>query len=511
MNFRVNGEVPLFTVEVRVLSLKRSPTPPSSEDEAIGGMSRRLAKADRQSMKMRSRLINMPRPAGDQNLEEASLLLQNQERLRAANMDPGYGAVDIDYPRRRSQTGLSFPNNAPMTENIKFDVSELAVKMAKSGVVPFFESRPWGPDEAVTMAANEDVQYVGEPLELMALFALGEDGIFRAVADTTPDGPAIIADLVQEVASDAPDVVSRRRRGKTSSLASRTGENENGEVHLTVHGNDGSPPGSVQHGVSEKKFASKMSKVRRKQRRARDVKKKKLERMVKEQEVAKGQGAGKAWWFISTHLVEIGYVVVLCGMFTAFAFGWSLGWTCIGTATVLSFMERTDGLKLFEEVNYPRIFYLLGMFVVVAGFTSTWVPSYLWNSLLEEDDVTGKLLPNLALYCVAALAMAVLLSPVVAVMLIAHLVSHYNSHTELYWLLLAWIMTLSGNLTQGSNLTGVIVTQAAKPYNPISPLEWIRFSALSVSLTLPLGLLWIYATSEGNSIIAGQGEADNYL
>lgn len=158
----------------------------------------------------------------------------------------------------------------------------------------------------------------------------------------------------------------------------------------------------------------------------------------------------------------------LFGMYLGFILKWDLGWTCLTAAVLILFVDRQDASRIISDhVNWSLLTYLFGVFALLAGVAKTPLPHDVWQWFAPLINPKS---PNLVLTTTSFAGLIVLLSFVFTSIPTVLLVSPYipslsdPKFSESAWYLLAWSVTLCGNLTAFGSVAGLIVSEICKDY-----------------------------------------------
>ncbi|KAJ9081933.1 hypothetical protein DSO57_1009637 [Entomophthora muscae] len=162
----------------------------------------------------------------------------------------------------------------------------------------------------------------------------------------------------------------------------------------------------------------------------------------------------------------IGFTLVT--MYVGFVLKWDLGWTCLTAAMVILFLDGKDASRILSDhINWSLLCYLFGVFSLLAGVAKTPLPRDVWRRF---SPLINPHTPNLPMATCAFAGLIVFLSFVFTSIPTVLLVSPYISDlsdqrfASSAWFLLAWSVTLCGNLTAFGSVAGLIVSEICKDY-----------------------------------------------
>lgn len=196
-------------------------------------------------------------------------------------------------------------------------------------------------------------------------------------------------------------------------------------------------------------------------------------------------------------LFKIAVLLTAVGVMAALLAGLSVGWSPVGGAGVLFLtdallngMEADDALR---RVDWVLLAFFSGLFVVMAGLTATGIPAVVWDYLspvLNADTPLG-----LVSFAAFVLILGNLISNVPLVLLVSPLLLSSGDTTR--WYELAWVSTVSGNLTLVGSVANLIVAERAKLYYKLTFWEYLVFGVPSTLLIVTIGVPIVYGISIG--------------
>jgi len=176
--------------------------------------------------------------------------------------------------------------------------------------------------------------------------------------------------------------------------------------------------------------------------------------------------------------------IVVTGVVIAFFAGVPPAMAAASGAAVLLITRTIEPRKLYEEVDWGLLVFLVGLFLIVGGAQNAGIVGELLH-IAEHWN-----LHKLGAFTIAVALLSNLVSNVPAVMLLKSMVPAFpNPHTA--WLALAMASTLAGNLTITGSVANIIVVESAKPDTTISFREYFRVGLPITITTLAFGWAWL--------------------
>ncbi|KAI8054116.1 citrate transporter-like domain-containing protein [Syncephalis plumigaleata] len=206
--------------------------------------------------------------------------------------------------------------------------------------------------------------------------------------------------------------------------------------------------------------------------------------------------AGASKWLPS--LENTLFTIILLGMYLGFIYRMHLGFTCLTAGMLILLLSRSDPTRqLVENVNYPLLAYLFGIFILIAGVRRTPLPDDLWRlfrPLVQNGHRVTEAIGLLSLAC----ALSFVFTSIPAVLLLAPRIPSMGPEWASTdgWLLLAWSVTLCGNWTPFGSVAGLVVSELCREYCQAAPgrgrwigefTVWWRFAWWSTCLILLTG------------------------
>ncbi|KAI9295158.1 hypothetical protein K502DRAFT_341907 [Neoconidiobolus thromboides FSU 785] len=208
--------------------------------------------------------------------------------------------------------------------------------------------------------------------------------------------------------------------------------------------------------------------------------------------------------------ILIGFTLIF--MYTGFILKWNLGFTCLTSAMIILFIDNKDASSIINEhINWSLLSYLFGVFSLLCGVSKTPLPGDLFQKFAP---LINPKVPNLKVSTIAFSGLVILLSfvftSIPTVLLISPYIPLLNDpiFKRNAWYLLAWSVTLCGNLTAFGSVAGLIVSEICKDYciedkdnskiRRKRPNQWIgelivwsKFTLWSTIILLIIGAFYI--------------------
>jgi Na+/H+ antiporter NhaD/arsenite permease-like protein len=137
------------------------------------------------------------------------------------------------------------------------------------------------------------------------------------------------------------------------------------------------------------------------------------------------------------------------------------------------------------------------MYVMIAchlqGINQTPVAALFWDAIYPLLQPGTSLALSVFGFTVLCFLLCLVFTSIPCVLLVApHLIELSGPLTTFAWLLLAWCVTLCGNVTIFSSVAGVIVAEYAQAaMEPISFMEWVRYAVPSTIVIVASGAIVI--------------------
>ncbi|MFM2420043.1 MAG: hypothetical protein RL385_4766 [Pseudomonadota bacterium] len=154
----------------------------------------------------------------------------------------------------------------------------------------------------------------------------------------------------------------------------------------------------------------------------------------------------------------------------------------LGLALVL---QRRDPSFVWRAIDWPLLVFFGGLFVLVAGFRSTGLPTQAFNWLSPRVDLHSPV--GLGSFSLAVLVGSNLLSNVPLVALVAPWLRDLPD-APLGFALLGFVSTVAGNLTLLGSVANLIVAERARDHHHLGFWEYARFGLVSTLAVLAVGV-----------------------
>ncbi|XP_030537716.1 silicon efflux transporter LSI2-like [Rhodamnia argentea] len=191
------------------------------------------------------------------------------------------------------------------------------------------------------------------------------------------------------------------------------------------------------------------------------------------------------------------YLVVV-GMLVSLLMGLNMSWTATGAALALIALGFEDAQPSLAKVSYSLLVFFSGMFITVEGFEGTGIPSSLWAFAEGYVQVTSA--KGVAVLALVILVLSNSVSNVPTVLLLGARFADskaFRTRDDLKkaWLILAWVSTVSGNLSLLGSAANLIVCEQARrsPHLAYNLSFWrhLKFGVPSTILVTVAGLTLI--------------------
>ncbi|XP_010035156.2 silicon efflux transporter LSI2 [Eucalyptus grandis] len=190
--------------------------------------------------------------------------------------------------------------------------------------------------------------------------------------------------------------------------------------------------------------------------------------------------------------------LVMVGMLVSLLMDFNMSWTATGAALALIVLGFEDAGPSLEKVSYSLLVFFCGMFITVEGFEKTGIPSLLWDYAERYAEVTSA--KGIAILALVILVLSNSLSNVPTVLLLGARLTGSRASMSLddlkkAWLILAWVSTVSGNLTLLGSAANLIVCEQARrsPHLAYNLSFWrhLKFGVPSTIVVTVVGLTLI--------------------
>jgi Na+/H+ antiporter NhaD/arsenite permease-like protein len=198
-------------------------------------------------------------------------------------------------------------------------------------------------------------------------------------------------------------------------------------------------------------------------------------------------------------------LLTLCG----FLADLDIGWTAAGGGV---FAMLWDALckhnvpdRIFARVNWELLVFFSGLFVVIEGLQQTKIPGQLLDNVEEYtrvDTIHGVCIFTAIITIGCNIFNNVPLTLLVGLAVSDCVINEDGEevcekymesigNTELAWILLAWVATVSGNLTLMGSVANLIVAEEGKHYFEMSFTYYSKFGFPVTCITLYAGVFII--------------------
>ncbi len=168
-----------------------------------------------------------------------------------------------------------------------------------------------------------------------------------------------------------------------------------------------------------------------------------------------------------------------------------LTWISLLGAAVLCVLDGGRPEPLLRKVDGTLLLFFSGLFVTVAGFNATGVPTMAWDAL--SGSISMRSGSGVFLFTLLVVVGSNTVSNVPLTLILAPSLSLLPSDAPLAWLLLAWISTVAGNLTLLGSVANLIVAERAKDVSPVTFVEYLKVGTPSTLLLLAVGTPVVWA------------------
>ena len=183
--------------------------------------------------------------------------------------------------------------------------------------------------------------------------------------------------------------------------------------------------------------------------------------------------------------MKILLLIDILALIIFFLLGFNLAMVSMGCGLWAIFWEAAllqyEPKPIMDAIDYPLLIFFSGLFIVVGGVTTTGYPQAIWNSIFGSVDIYSS--GGIVLFSLIVLLASNMISNVPAVVLATPLlVTMLNP--QLAWLQLAWVSTVSGNLTVIGSAAMIIVAERAMVTDPSCVLSTWKFMKYGIPSTI---------------------------
>ncbi|KAG9441332.1 hypothetical protein H6P81_017186 [Aristolochia fimbriata] len=182
------------------------------------------------------------------------------------------------------------------------------------------------------------------------------------------------------------------------------------------------------------------------------------------------------------------------GMLVSMSMGLNMSWTALTTALALIVVDFKDAQSSLDKVSYSLLVFFCGMFITIAGFNQTGIPYAFWSLMEPHARIHSTL--GVTVFAVVILVLSNIVSSVPTVLLLGDRVAAYATtlpaaEEEKLWLIMAWVSTISGNLSLlGSAANLIVCEHARRAISGYTLSFWhhLRFGVPSTIIIVAVGL-----------------------
>lgn len=175
---------------------------------------------------------------------------------------------------------------------------------------------------------------------------------------------------------------------------------------------------------------------------------------------------------------------IAIGIIVAFLIGFNPALVAAFGAALLMLIRSRLIRQIYGEIDWALLILFIGLFLIIGAAEHTGIA----NSLLRTAERLN--LHNLAAFSFAVTLLSNLVSNVPAVMLLKGLVPQFPN-THQFWLALAMVSTLAGNLTITGSIANIIVVETVRPAVRITFKDYLMVGIPTTILSIVVGATWI--------------------
>ncbi|MQC28156.1 MAG: hypothetical protein DWG74_03620 [Chloroflexi bacterium] len=167
-------------------------------------------------------------------------------------------------------------------------------------------------------------------------------------------------------------------------------------------------------------------------------------------------------------------------------------------ATVLLLITRTDPHEALRDVEWPTLFFFIGLFIVVEGLDSTGVLERVGSAAADASGGSLSVATMLILWMSAVLSGVIDNIPYTATMLpvvrtLGDDLGGHDTHARVLWWALAMGADLGGNLTViGASANVLVSNLAARSGHRISFWEFFKYGLPATALTVAISSVYLW-------------------
>lgn len=177
-------------------------------------------------------------------------------------------------------------------------------------------------------------------------------------------------------------------------------------------------------------------------------------------------------------------MLIAFGIVVAFLVGRNPALVAACGAAVLLLIRSRLIRDVYREIDWSLLVLFVGLFLIIGAAESTGIAATLLNAANHMN------LHRLGWFSVAVPLLSNVVSNVPAVMLLKNLEPQFaNPHQ--FWLALAMVSTLAGNLTITGSIANIIVVETVRPQVQIRFRDYLRVGVPTTILTIAVGVAWL--------------------
>jgi Na+/H+ antiporter NhaD/arsenite permease-like protein len=203
-----------------------------------------------------------------------------------------------------------------------------------------------------------------------------------------------------------------------------------------------------------------------------------------------------------------GLIFVIFLTLAAFLADFDIGWVAASGGLAAVFLDAAVNHRvpdrIFARVNWELLIFFTGLFIVIEGLQETKLPGQLleeFEDIMRVDSFGGvclftafitigcNIFNNVPLTLLVGLASNCYITDTGVEVCDKFMESIGDAH--LAWILLAWVATVSGNLTLMGSVANLIVAEEGKHYFEMSFTYYSKFGFPATIVTLYIGVAMI--------------------
>ncbi len=173
----------------------------------------------------------------------------------------------------------------------------------------------------------------------------------------------------------------------------------------------------------------------------------------------------------------------------------SLASVALSGGFLLMMVTKQDPEEILKEVEWPTLFFFIGLFVIVGGLEKTGIITFIADGLLEFTDGQPGLAAQLVLWMSAVSTTFINSIPYTATMIsvIENLGASMGGNTEPLWWALSLGACFGGNGTLIGAAANIIVAGFTQKTNyPLRFIEYLKIGLPMMLLSIIMASLYIY-------------------